>query len=309
MSRKGSKVKRAFSREGLSRVCAMPEEEFAGAYGLETVQVSRDTSRSRLHRTGGDGDFYCFRDNGASVLAVAHLDTVVRPDERAARFFDTRRGTVVNSGGLDDRLGAYIVLDVLPRLGITYDVLLTTGEESGQSTAEFFEPQKDYDWMIEFDRGGTDVVMYQYEDDGTCKAVEASGAVVGPGIFSDISYMEHLGIKGFNWGVGYRDYHSTRSHAYLNETYAMVGRYRRFHQLHAGTAMPHVPEPEPAWYESYREGKVYGDDALRCWYCGEEAVDGLTGYCGECTACQDCGDFEDACDCWLPPRSRTAAAA
>ena len=50
---------------------------------------------------------------------------------------------MVHSGALDDRLGAYIILDLLPKLGINVDVLLTVGEEQGRSTANFFAPLGD----------------------------------------------------------------------------------------------------------------------------------------------------------------------
>lgn len=230
-----TKVKRAFNRAGLSRICEMPERDFAQAYDMDTYRIEhRETD-----------NFFAYKDNGSNILAVAHLDTVGLAHQRACRFLDTEGGTVVYSRALDDRLGAYIILDLLPALGVTHDILLTVGEESGQSTAEFFDPPKgkQYDWMIEFDRGGTDVVMYQYDDKATRKLVQASGARVGDGIFSDIAYLEHLGIKGFNWGVGYRDYHGPRAHAYLDDTYAMVGSYLKFHAANATTHLPHVWKP------------------------------------------------------------------
>lgn len=299
MSRnKNKKVMDAFSADDLARVCELPEAEFAPAYGLD---VTGDGAR-------GD-DFYAFRDNGREILAVAHLDTVVRPHERTARFEHTKNGLMVRSGALDDRLGAYILLELLPKLGIQHDVLLTTGEEQGCSTAEYFTPAKDYRWMIEFDRGGTDVVMYQYDDFAARSAVEAAGARPGDGIFSDIAFLEHLGVKGFNWGVGYRDYHSTRGHAYLTETFTMVRRYLRFHQLHANVTMPHVPsletESEYGWLlhersdNRYEQGAgSYGDEA--CWHCAEPAVNERTGFCENCDTCQYCGEM--ARDCTRDPR-------
>lgn len=238
-SRNLESVTKAFDREALSAVCVMPELDFGQAYDMETVYVDQREP----------DNFYHFRNNGANVLAVAHLDTVGAAHERAAHFVDTEAGPVVYSRALDDRLGAYIILHLLPALGITYDILLTVGEESGQSTAEFFDTRKDYDWIIEFDRGGTDVVMYQYDDEDTRRAVRACGAQVGDGIFSDISYMEHLDTKGFNWGVGYRDYHGPRAHAYLDDTYEMIARYLRFDQQNAGTRMPHEyrPASQTSW--------------------------------------------------------------
>jgi hypothetical protein len=256
----------------------MPERDFGAEFGMETVPVGRD-------------DFYHFRDNGSRVLAVAHLDTVAPADQRAAHFANSEAGQVVFSRALDDRLGAYIILHLLPALGITYDWLLTTGEEMGMSTADAFDPPKDYDWIIEFDRGGTDVVMYQYDDIGTRRAVRASGARVGDGIFSDIAYLEHLGVKAFNWGTGYQDYHGVRSHAFLRDTFDMVGHYLVFHELHAGTAMPHEAAPR------------YGED--ECEICvSTGTIDPVTRICAECQVCQDCLENMDYCACYTPSGAR-----
>ena len=104
-------------------------------------------------------------------------------------------------------------------------MLLTVGEESGCSTAEHFKPPKDYDWIIEFDRTGTDVVMYQYEDPECLERIEASGAATGRGSYSDIACLEHCGVKAFNWGVGYRgDYHSEEGYAHLDDTFSILPR-------------------------------------------------------------------------------------
>jgi hypothetical protein len=228
-------VASSFNRSALARICKLSERSFGRAFDLEKVTVPADQWVS------APDNIYYHGDRGSNILAVAHLDTVVRPDQRTARFIHTDAGEVVYSGALDDRLGAYIILDLLPELGITCDILLTTGEESGQSTAQFFQPSKDYDWLIEFDRGGTDVVLYQYDDMDTAALVEESGAIVGTGIFSDICYLDHLGVKGFNWGTGYRDYHSVRSHAYLDDTFDMVASFERFYHANVGVRLDHEP--------------------------------------------------------------------
>lgn len=222
-----------FDYAQLARVCSMHEQEFAEKFKMEEYVCGEQTKWD-------DYDpFYAFKDNGSSVLAVAHLDTVVDHKRRKATFVDTEDGPVVHSGALDDRLGAYTILMLLPIIGINVDVLLTTGEESGQSTGDCFDPPREYHWMIEFDRGGTDVVLYQYEDEETKQLVRDAGARVGVGIFSDISYMEHLEIKGFNWGVGYQDYHGPRSHAYLIDYWTMIGRYLDFHESNHDVYLPH----------------------------------------------------------------------
>lgn len=221
-----------FDKNTLAGTLTRAERNFGKHYGMETVLVDEP----------GPENFYHFLDRGASVLAVAHLDTVVSPRNRRARFYESKDGLVVNSGALDDRLGAYVILEMLPKLGIVTDVLLTVGEESGRSTAAHFEAPRQYDHIIEFDRGGMDVVLYQYHDDETVDRVERSGAVVGLGAFSDTAFLEHLGCKGINWGVGYHDYHSTRGYAYLDDTFDMVNLYRRFHAQNEGVFLEHVPK-------------------------------------------------------------------
>ena len=252
-------VEAAFDRDALAETCIRPEADFGEFYGMQRVEVD-----DRLMGRWADPDenFYFFRDNGSTVLAVAHLDTVVEPHLRRAAFVDTVAGPIVYSGALDDRLGAYIILHLLPALGINYDILLTVGEEQGMSTAQHFSPPagKEYDWIIEFDRGGTDVVMYDYQDDDTVAAVRATGAHVGNGSFSDISYMEHLRVKGWNWGVGYRDYHGPRGHAYLDDTMDMVARYLKFHQQNEGYYFPHQPRVSGYGMRSLKSTKYWWDE-------------------------------------------------
>jgi hypothetical protein len=260
------RVAEAFDREALARICEMPEEDFAEAFGLTVTDVPRPK----------DG-FFAFGDRDADVLAVAHLDTVARASNRRCTFVESAAGPVVFSRALDDRLGAYVILDLLPKLGITTDLLLTVGEEQGQSTAAFFRSDKQYDWMIEFDRGGTDVVLYEYHCDDLVDRVGDAGAEVDIGSFSDIAELEHLGCKGMNWGVGYQDYHSARSHAFLNDTFEMVAKFLDFHEQNAGQHLKHAPygseylDDDEYWaYESGfgrsatdRWGEFENPDAIR----------------------------------------------
>jgi hypothetical protein len=309
-------VRQAYNQNQLARVCTLREDRFGRAFGMETVRTEQRSS-SWYRDSGRPEDYYHFRNNGSRVLAVAHLDTVVRGDRRAPHFRHTERGPYIRSGALDDRLGAYVILHLLPAMGITCDWLLTVGEESGMSTAESFKPGKDYDWAIEFDRGGTDVVMYQYEDRASRRLVEASGARMGSGSFSDIAYLEHLGVKAFNWGVGYDgNYHSEAGYAYLNNTFAMVAKYLRFHEQNAGTAMPHK-----SWDYGIKEnryGSRYYSDQGVCEFCGQRDVDLATWYCGYCGLCADCGATNpqvaedwgdpdvDVCMCYVPAHAREA---
>jgi hypothetical protein len=246
----------------------MPEKDFVEAYDMEYHKVQQHAP----------ADWYAFKDNGSKILFVAHLDTVSWDGGRACRFVQSEAGLVVFSRSLDDRLGAYVGLDLLPKLGIVCDILLTVGEESGQSTAGFFETDKEYNWIIEFDRGGTDVVLYQYEDDDTKTMVRETGATVGDGIFSDISVMEDLGIKAFNWGVGYQDYHSSRSHAFLEDTWEMVSYFMDFHETWHDVRLDHEEaryDPRGGWGRHsgwLNYGSGFGTECTTCWELKAECV-------------------------------------
>ncbi len=228
-------VRVAFDPDRLARLCTLDDfTEYATRVDLEP---------------GSDGRprFYYYMDNGSDVLGVAHLDSVQA--DGTCTITETSAGLLALSGALDDRLGVYVILDMLPKLGIACDWLLTTDEEIGQSTAEEFWPDhKDYHWMFQFDRGGTDVVMYEYETPELCQLVEEAGARVGTGIFSDICLLEHLGCAGLNWGVGYEDYHSPRSHAWLDDTFRMVARFVKFYRANAGDWLAHE---ERRWVDDY----------------------------------------------------------
>src|SRR3990172_2848568 len=133
--------------ESLRKICSMKETAIARKYGLTYVHSP-------------DGGYY-FKDNGADILAVAHLDSVF-----PYMHFDTSRlrpDTLIWASNLDDRLGAYVILDYLPKAGVKCDILLTTNEEKGRSTARYFPGKnKTYKWMFMFDRIGTGATVYNY---------------------------------------------------------------------------------------------------------------------------------------------------
>ncbi len=186
---------------------------------------------------------------------------------------------------------------MLPKLGITCDWLLTTDEEIGQSTAEDFETEKAYNWTFQFDRAGTDVVMYDYETPDLVELVEKAGARVGQGSFSDICYLEHLGCAGFNWGVGYEDYHSPRSHAWLEDTFRMVARFAKFYNANKDEWMPY--EPKPYSWESKKTDIASLWGSLLVADCGhmvdvEEKDSYIESQGGMLIECTDCGTVDKA---------------
>lgn len=253
-----------------------------------TWNFSRYAKRVDLDESpAGRERFYYYADNDSDILAVAHLDSV--QDDGTCSIVDTSAGLLAVSGALDDRLGVYVILDLLPKLGITCDWLLTTDEEICASTAGDFFTDKHYNWMFQFDRGGTDVVMYDYETDELCGLVEDCGAQVGNGSFSDICMLEHLECAGFNWGVGYRDYHGPRSHAWLEDTFRMVARFVKFYNANAGKALAYEPR---SWNRNQGAGYREDSESYEAWWAQQD--DGVVADCGHAV---DLGDDSTFIEC------------
>lgn len=237
------------------------DELLTGEPGFTTVEVPYQ-SRIKGGRVYEKVDRYAFKNNGSNVLAVAHVDVAssirgVFQQFSAIKSNITKQPWFVVSPSLDDRLGVYIILDVLPRMGINVDVLLTDQEESGNSTAQHFVSSKKYNWIFSFDRNGMDVVMYQYDTIDNAALLQEYGFEVGWGTFSDIAYLEHLGVAGFNFGCGYHDEHSRRCHAYIMETELQLEKFKRFYKHNAENYIDYSPS------ESRRSVRTYGGGS---WY-------------------------------------------
>ena len=185
---------------------------------------------------------YWFKDNGSEILGVAHLDTVCM--DRHFIIAPITGETLVFSPAIDNRLGAYTIAHLLPSLGITCDILLTTHEEKCKSTAELFvHPEgKKYKWIFSFDRKGDDVVMYQFENKKCKSRLEKCGFEVGWGSYSDIAELDTLGCKAFNFGCGYEDYHTRRSFFSLNVFKSQVKKFMGFYWRYKNTHMSHDPK-------------------------------------------------------------------
>lgn len=195
------------------------------------------------------------RENGAKVLGVCHMDWV-NVDWR----FEAWQGGKVFCPRLDDRLGVFLLLDVLPAAGVHLDVLLTDSEEIGCSTArEFEKPQDcDYNWMVQFDRRGEDVVLYDYEDSKPWrKAIRKSGLNIGRGTFSDISLLTHVGVCAMNLGIGYHHEHSIECHCEVAELVRNLKRFGRFYQKNRDRRFSFTPKPKFKWSAKWNRGAGY----------------------------------------------------
>lgn len=164
-----------------------------------------------------------FIDRGGNILAVAHCDHVDIP----YRFDVSSDGEKIICPRLDDRLGVYLAMEVLPQIGVECDLLLTDGEELGRSTARNFIPEKNYNWIIELDRAGSDAVVYQYRE---MESPVFDCFPYGEGSFSDISHMEQLGVGAFNAGIGYHFQHTRNCYCRWDEVAECLCQIQAFYQ-------------------------------------------------------------------------------
>lgn len=178
---------------------------------------------------------YAYRAAGNKILAVAHCDSVTCDTDH---FF--AKNGVVWCTRLDDRLGVFTILDILPDMGISVDILLTDGEESCNSTARYVEIPKecDYNWIVQFDRRGTDVVTYQFGE--MDPYAEEFFGKAGYGSYSDICELDWLGCAAMNVGIGYHEEHSLGSHAKYWEYRRQLRKFYAFYQKYYDTKIEHT---------------------------------------------------------------------
>jgi len=225
--------------------CVMNKADFAKISNMESLL--------------DDGRQLLFQNNNANILGVAHLDSVLtsRPRIRKSR----KSNWICECPQLDDRLGVWVLLYVLKKININIDILLTDDEEKGMSTAQLFLPPEDkkYNWIFEFDRRGTDVVMYQFDTPKLSKMLKENGFRVGCGSFSDIADLDHLEISGFNFGTGYYNEHTRQCHANLTHTIDMVNKFSSFYKKYKDVKFPYEYSPQRQ-YRGYNYGNWWRND-------------------------------------------------
>lgn len=253
-----------------------------------------------------------FKDRGADILAVAHLDSV---DKQAFCNISLSERKIY-SPWLDDRLGAYIILFLLQKMGITTDILLTEGEESGRSTAQHFQTDefpvhdRKYNWIVEFDRRGEDVVMYDYGTVELADKLRKHGFEIGIGSFTDICYLGHLKRSAFNVAIGYENYHSGGAWADLDVLDRQINRFVSFYKeykdevmeysgrryehrtAYVGYGYDYDTDDYHGWKYAYQGGsttKNYVKHSITCKWClGKQIInpqDEDNAYCDDCGVC------------------------
>lgn len=263
---------------------------------------------------GINGELYYKSNENNKVLAVAHLDYVA--DNKAFEVMDcTFQGVpdiATFNGALDDRLGVYAIIELLPKLGLNYDILLTDNEERGQTTARHFKTNKSYNWMFQFDRRGDGCVMYQYHNKESQELLEGYGFNVQIGSFSDISELGALGCIGFNFGTGYYNEHTKEHFASENVFLSQITKFVKFFNDNKDKKMPYqLTDNYHGRYVQFNDyewldDKPYTYHGEFCDLCGQEMpnefltltqglelCDSCFGESVYCTVCQNiCFGYE-----------------
>ena len=164
----------------------------------------------------------------------------------AVVYGNIEKDAIINTIALDDRLGLWIITDVLPSMGIVCDVLITTDEESANSSAHDFTTTKDYNWMFQFDRHGIgNVVMYDYENPESESLLDAVGYELEIGTYSDICSLDFLGCIGFNFGCGYKNEHTRQCISRESWVNTCVLMFESFYTDYKDLPMSYIPMPKP----------------------------------------------------------------
>jgi hypothetical protein len=201
------------------------------------------------------GAFLWKQTEGVKILAVAHMDVVF--DDKDFKSVTTKNDIIVFSPALDDRLGIFTITHLLPQFGIEVDMLFTTDEEKCLSTASDFTRycDKEYNWIVEFDRMGTDVVLYDYDCNVELQEdLKSVGFEIGHGSYSDIRDMEDMGVAAFNMGIGYHFQHTERCCASMVDLSTQLKKLQEFVEHYGEVAYEHVPlekpdvDTDPYWY-------------------------------------------------------------
>jgi len=186
-----------------------------------------------------------FIDRDSKILLLAHLDTVHAP-----QFYSIYDNTLYASG-IDDRIGCWMSYNL--SMELQTDLLLTDLEESGRSTGQH-HILKNYNWIVEFDRRGSDFVLYQCGSKEWENALKEFYPDRGWGSFSDISFLETESCCA-NIGTGVRFEHSVNSEADLSITYGQIHKFRKFFKKYKDDKF--IRDEQYSYYGNYHYDDYY----------------------------------------------------
>lgn len=221
-----------------------------------------------------------FMDRGSLVLFVVHIDTVQKP--KFVRNRKTKSGKLkrIYAQGLDDRLGCMIAFQLSEELNA--DLLICDNEEKCRSTGQFHE-LKDYNWIVEFDREGKDVVTYDMDCDKFRNALSDYWKI-GFGSYSDIMNLQ-IQACCMNLGLGHHFGHSKDSYVDVKVFHQQIAKFKSFYHKYKDVAFTRDYH-EAYGFDSYSR-QYYADKYGECELCGGIAnVEKIFTY----RVCEQCFD-------------------
>jgi len=219
----------------------------------------------------------------ASVLLVAHVDTVQAPRLQALT------NTHIFGTGLDDRLGCAMAMALRQRIPV--DILLCDLEESCQSTAAHHECG-DYNWILELDRAGTDVVTYDQDSDEWLELLGNIWPEIGFGSFSDICKLRTTACCA-NVGIGYENAHGKNSYAVLESVQMALDRVLTLYTMASECKYIQSLKPLRSRFSPFIPFEHYdmpdiGGSIVPDWLIDEEGWDNGPEYDWTLALCEDC---------------------
>lgn len=215
-----------------------------------------------------------FIDRKSDILFVAHIDTVQKP-----KFIKKTKNRIY-AAGLDDRLGCLIAHELSTELKT--DLLICDLEESAKSTGQYHK-LKEYNWIVEFDRAGNDVVTYDLDNIDFRQALSEYWEI-GFGAFSDVCQLKTQACC-VNVGIGYQHAHSKDSYVGLKTMRKQIAKFKQFFNEYKDTKFEQDLFVE---FDEFNCDYSYKSSIGECEICGIMAdVDYVFGH----IICEGC--FED----------------
>jgi len=207
---------------------------------------------------------HVYVDNGSPILLVAHVDTVQTPRLNQDQC---------TGAGFDDRLGVCLAHKLVKEYPAIFDLLLTDFEESGGSTAAFFNPTHEYNLVVELDREGGDYVDYGLASDELHDLLASYGFTKGRGSYTDICSMPQVECCKINVGIGTFNSHGKKSGYDKAVADLQIARLLSFIRDHHDTRFIGAHDLDDTGYLLI-DGVAYYDD-----------------WCPGLSECRTCGDY------------------
>jgi len=199
------------------------------------------------------------------ILLVAHMDTVHR---EICEDIINENGKLSSPQGIggDDRCGVYMIMNIVKELHCP--VLLTEDEEVGcigahKFTASKYTKELNINYMIEFDRKGSNDAVYYSCDNKTFKAFieENTDLKEAQGSYSDISaIMPAIKIAGVNISCGYYNAHTTAEYVKFDEMLHIIEIAKKLIKVDPETHFEYVAKTYSNFnYRDYHQTSLFND--------------------------------------------------